>query len=87
MEDPVTSFVKIRTEVSVYPLIISECNTNIYFFNKQLEIKDSVYCSGPVVDIDFIKKWNAACNIGILNPNNGSLERAVYKYRCARKNA
>ena len=71
-ENPATSFVKIRTENSLYPLIISDViKQNIYFFNKQLEIKDSVKCSGPIVDIDFTKNGMLVCNIGILNPNNG----------------
>ena len=70
--DPVTSFVKIRTEDSLYPLIISDVlKQNIYFFNKQLETKDSVHCNGPIVDIDFADNRMLACNIGILNPNNG----------------
>ena len=78
-EDPVTSFVKIRTEDSVYPLIISDVlKQNIYFFNKQLEIKDSVHCSGPVVDIDFIQNGMLACNIGILNPNNGKFGKGQF---------
>ena len=59
-EDPATSFVKIRAENSLYPLIISDViKQNIYFFNQQLELKDSVNCSGPIVDIDFTKKYNA----------------------------
>ena len=71
-ENPVTSFVKIRTEDSLHALIISDVSKqNIYFFNKQLEIKDSIHCSGPIVDIDFIQNGMLLCNIGILHPNNG----------------
>jgi len=77
--DPVTSFVKIRTEDSLYPLIISDVlKQNIYFFSKQLETKDSVHCSGPIVDIDFIQNGMLACNIGILNPNNGSFGKGQF---------
>ena len=78
-KDPVTSFVKIRTEDSLYPLIISDVvKQNIYFFNKQLELKDSVHCSGPIVDIDFTQNGMLACNIGILNPNNGRFGKGQF---------
>ena len=41
-ENPTTSFVKIRAEDSLHPLIISDVfKRNIYFLNKQLEIRDS----------------------------------------------
>ena len=77
--DPVTSFVKIRTENRLYPVIISDVlKQNIYFFNKQLEIKDSVHCSGPIVDIDFTQNGMLACNIGILNPNNGTFGKGRF---------
>jgi len=71
-EDPSTSFVKIRPGDSLHPLIISDVfRQNIYFFDKQLQVKDSVFCGGPIVDMDFMQHRMLACNIGILNPNNG----------------
>jgi hypothetical protein len=71
-ENPTTSFVKIRSVDSFYSLIISDVSLQkIYFFDKQLEIKDSVSSGGPIVDIDFSQNQMLACNIGILNPNNG----------------
>ena len=78
-ENPTSSFVKIKTDDSVYPVIISDVTRrNIYFFNGQLEVKDSVYSSGPVVDIDFTKNKMLACNIGVLNPNNGMFGKAQF---------
>jgi len=71
-ENPATTFVKINTDGFPYPLIISDAfKRNIYFFNRQLEIKDSVSSNGPIVGIDFSQKKMLVCNIGILNPNNG----------------
>ena len=71
-ENPTTSFVKIRTSDSLHPLIISDvAKRDIYFLNKQLQIVDSVKCSGPIVDVDFTNNRMLACNIGVLNPNNG----------------
>jgi hypothetical protein len=78
-ENPASSFVKINHDDSAHRLIISDVTRqNIYFFNSQLEIEDSVYSSGPVVDIDFTKNKMLACNIGILNPNNGMFGKAQF---------
>lgn len=77
-ENPTTSFVKIRTNDS-YPLIISDVfKHKIYFFNKQLEIKDSVNSNGPIVDVDFFQNKMLACNIGVLNPNNGKFGKGQF---------
>jgi len=78
-EIPTSSFAKINSGDSIHPLIIGDViKRNIYFFNSQLEIKDSVYSSGPVVDIDFTKNKILACNIGVLNPNNGMYGKAQF---------
>ena len=77
--NPTTSFVKIRTGDSLHPLIISDVfKQNIYFFNKELEIKDSVHCSGPIVNIDFIQNVMLTCNIGNLYPNNGKFGKGRF---------
>jgi len=71
-DDPSTSFVKIRANDSLHSLVIGDVfKQNIYFLNQQLQVKDSVYCGGPIVDMDFMQNKILACNIGILNPNNG----------------
>jgi hypothetical protein len=77
-ENPSTSFVKINTGDSLHPVIVSDVlKRTIYFFNRQLQIKDSVPC-GPVVNIDFEKNRMLACNIGVLNPNNGKFGKGVF---------
>ena len=74
---PTTSFVKIDGD-SLHPLIISDAlRRSVYFLNRQLEIKDSIFY-GPVVDIDFIGKKMLACDIGVLNPNNGKFGKAQF---------
>ena len=74
---PTTSFVKINGD-SLHPLIISDAlKHNVYFLNRQLEIKDSVHY-GPVVDIDFMRDKMLACDIGVLNPNNGKFGKAQF---------
>jgi hypothetical protein len=78
-ENPTSSFVKINSGDSLHPLIVSDVSKqNIYFFNSQLEIKDSVRSVGPVVDIDFMEEGMLACNIGVLNPNNGRFGKGQF---------
>ena len=63
----------------MHPLIISDVfKRNIYFLNKRFEIADSVKCSGPTVDIDFSNNRMLACNIGVLNPNNGKYGKGQF---------
>ena len=59
-DNATASFVKIRDADSLHPLIISDVvKKNIYFFDRQMQIKDSVHTSGPIVDVDFSqnKMW------------------------------
>src|SRR5262249_39919389 len=57
---------------SPYPLIIGDAaRRNLYLFNSALRVKDSVHVTSPVVGMDFQQDQMLACEIGILNPNNG----------------
>ena len=74
-----TCYVKINSSDSLHPLIISDAiKQNIYFINRKLEIKDSINTGGPIVNIDFNKNNLLACNIGILNPNNGKFGKGEF---------
>lgn len=76
---PASVFVKINAIDSMDPIMISDViKQNIYFFDRKIEIRDSVHCSGPVVNMDFGKNEMLACNIGVLNPNNGKLGKAQF---------
>jgi hypothetical protein len=78
-EMPATCYVKINSPDSSQPLIISDAlKKNIYFLNAKMEFKDSINTSGPVVNLDFDKKTLIACNIGILNPNNGKFGQGEF---------
>ena len=70
--NPATCYVKINSSDSLHPVIISDALLqNLYFINKEFQITDSIMGSGVVVNIDFTKNNLIACNIGVLNPNNG----------------
>jgi len=70
-DDPATCFVKISENFINRFFISDAIKQSIYFFNEKLQLTDSLQNSGPVVDMDFQKKSILACNIGVLNPNNG----------------
>jgi len=78
-KNSISSYVKINTGDSLDALIIGDASRrNIYFFNNRLEVKDSVRCSSPLVNIDFTQNQMLACEIGILNPNNGKFGKGKF---------
>ena len=77
LSNAATTYVKINTNDTGHPIVISDAlKQNIYFINRNFEIKDSVTGTGPVVDINYNKNYLLACNIGVLNPNNGKFGKA-----------
>jgi hypothetical protein len=76
---PATSVVKIDESSSDHQLIISDVpKQTIYKLNKELEKIDSVRTAGPIVDIEVQDSEWLACNIGVLNPNNGKSGKAEF---------
>ena len=76
---PATCYVKINSQDSLHPLVISDAiKQNLYFINRKLEITDSIKTGGPIVNIEFNKNNLLACNIGILNPNNGKFGKGEF---------
>jgi len=72
-----SSYLKILPKSSPYSLIVGDAVKNeLFFLNKDLRIDDSVKTSGPIVDMDFNKNNMLACDIGVLNPNNGKFGKA-----------
>jgi len=72
-----TSYLKIFPKDSSHALIIGDAvKDQLFFLNRDLTITDSVKTYGPVVDIDFNKNNMLACDIGVLNPNNGKFGKA-----------
>jgi hypothetical protein len=78
-EMPATCFVKINSADSIHRVVISDAvRKKLYFFNPALRVIDSLNTSGPVVNLDFDKENLIACNIGILNPNNGKFGKEEF---------
>jgi len=76
---PTTCYVKFNTSDTAHSIVISDAfRKNLYFFNRNLVLTDSVVQSGPVVDIDYEKNGLLACDIGMLNPNDGKSGKAFF---------
>lgn len=76
---PATAVVKIDESQREHQLVISDVpKQTVYRLNKNLEKVDSIRTHGPVVDIEIPGKEWLACNVGVLNPNNGKFGKAEY---------
>lgn len=76
-QNSATCYLKIFPPDSPNSIILGDAiKKNIYFLNEKLQIKDTIKTAGPVVDINFNKNNMIACDIGILNPNNGKYGKA-----------
>ena len=74
---PATGLIKIDT--STHSFYIGDIIKNkIYRYNDRLKAMDSVETQGPIVGLHFEKNKMLACNIGILNPNDGKHGSAQY---------
>lgn len=71
-QNSATSYIKIL-DSSRSSLLVSDAEKNSsYFFNEDLNVTDSFKTNGPIVDVKFNGKSLLLCNIGVLNPNNGT---------------
>ena len=77
--DPSTSFVKIEHHSAENDLLVCDLfKQNLYRFNKHLDVVDSMFSSGAIVDIDFQREGMLTCNIGTFNPTNNKYGEARY---------
>lgn len=77
--NPTISFVKIIWNDTLHAVLISDVlKQRMYFFKSDLQVTDSIPISGPVVNIDSTGKQMLACNVGVLNPNNGKSGKAQF---------
>src|SRR3954469_11587898 len=75
--NPSTSYIKIENNESGNDLLVCDLfKQNLYRFNKHLEVTDSMFSSGAIVDIDFQPEGMLTCNIGTFNPTNNKYGEA-----------
>jgi len=76
-QNPATCYLKVLSHDSSSAIISGDAiKKNLFFISKNLQVQDSIKTYGPVVDIDFNKNNMLACDIGVLNPNNGKFGKA-----------
>jgi len=69
---PTTCLVKIDTSIVPNQLLIADVmSKQLYRFDNNLLLLDSIKTISPVVDIEIGKQNIITCDIGIMNPNNG----------------
>ncbi len=79
---PMASLVKINTAPAQPPLMLYDLFKNqLYGFNRQLAPTDSVPVAGAIVGIEEEQSGLLACNIGQINPNNGSWGQVQRLYK------
>jgi hypothetical protein len=75
--EPATTLVKINSHKGQSYLLTSDAiRKDLYKFSSSLEVEDSVSTTGGIVDIEYHGDTLLACDIGVLNPNNGKLGTA-----------
>jgi FG-GAP-like repeat len=78
-KNAMASLVKINPAETKAPLIVSDAGLQkTFFLNQSLQPVDSVKTDGPIVDLQLFQNRILACNIGVLNPNNGAFGTATY---------
>ena len=74
---PATSLVKVQPTQSGRQLLVGDAITQtLYQINPQLQPFDSLNRIGAIVDATWLDTALLVCNIGILNPNNGTSGQA-----------
>lgn len=75
---PITTFVLFDTLPGKRGIFSGDMNSrNVYRYNESLERVDSFRSVSPVVHIDRQQEQIIACNIGVMNPNNGRYGSAM----------
>jgi hypothetical protein len=74
---PATCFIRVDTQGGRRTLLVADVfKKNLLRYDDRLRLVDSVHFIGPIVDLDIQPGSMTACDIGILNPNNGKFGKA-----------
>ena len=75
---PATCLVQIDTSNSRRSILIGDAfKKKLFRVNARMETEDSIQVSGPIVGLDIQKGTMIACDIGVLNPNNGKFGKGL----------
>jgi hypothetical protein len=77
-DQPATCLVQIDTSSRNHSIFLGDAfRKKLLRFNASLELEDSVLVTGPIVGLDFHQDSIIACDIGVLNPNNGKYGKGL----------
>jgi hypothetical protein len=75
---PATCLLQIDTTNSRHTILVGDAfQKKLFRVNAKMETEDSIQVSGPIVGLDFQKAAMVACDIGVLNPNNGKFGKGL----------
>jgi hypothetical protein len=75
---PATCLIQIDTIGNKHSILLGDATRKqIIRFNSSLQSEDSILVTGPVVGLDFQRRYMVACDIGVLNPNNGRFGKGL----------
>ncbi len=78
---PAITFTKIDTTSASHQLWTFDLpGKSLYRYNNQLQLIDSAKTSATITDVDFSMRPRVACDINVINPNNGKFGKAHYLY-------
>ena len=79
---PAICLTKIDTTTSTHRLLTFDLSGKyIFSYSSQLSLIDSVKSDATITEIDFNNDTMLACDIGVINPNNGKFGKANYLLR------
>jgi hypothetical protein len=77
-DGPATCLIQIDTTNNRHSILIGDAALKKLFrLNARMETEDSIQVSGPIVGLDFRQGSMIACDIGVLNPNNGKFGKGL----------
>ena len=77
-DQPATCLIQVDTSSRNHSIFLGDAfRKKLFRFNASLELEDSVLVTGPIVGLDFHHNSIFACDIGILNPNNGKFGKGL----------
>jgi hypothetical protein len=75
---PAICLLQIDTTVTKRSILAGDASQKkLYRVNSAMETEDSIQVSGPIVGLDFQQGHIIACDIGVLNPNNGKYGKGL----------
>jgi len=77
-DQPATCLIQVDTSNNKHSILLGDASRKKLFrFNSSLDLEDSVLMNGPIVGLDFSHDSIIACDIGVLNPNNGKFGKGL----------